>query len=366
MQEAELIQPGPNERLHSVVKIAALVDSLQAEGISPARALERVNLSQSELTSPETRVSITQILQCCRNAVALAADPFLAYRTGLRFHVSSFGMYGFAILSSTDFRHTMRFAEKYHHLATPLAKVTFKEADDCGVWTVAPLSHRDVDARLYRFLVEMQFGIHVSLQRDVMGPSFAPRALRVTYQPIVDPSLYAKFFSCPVVFGQPANEFAFDSIWLDGAPEFGNRVTYSWVRSLCDQLVQELQLRIGLVGEVRELLLANLARPRGLEALAVGLGMTPRRLRRKLAQENTSFRQLLDELKTEVAIKYLRDTELTVEDIASSMGFDDIANFRRAFRRWTNRTPNDYRGFAGPFRADGAVVRAGAAPSDQE
>src|SRR5260370_40598131 len=57
----------------------------------------------------------------------LSRDPHFSYHTGLRFHLSAYGMYGFAILSSMNYRQTMQFAEKYHQLATPLTELRFKE-----------------------------------------------------------------------------------------------------------------------------------------------------------------------------------------------------------------------------------------------
>jgi transcriptional regulator GlxA family with amidase domain len=144
----------------------------------------------------------------------------------------------------------------------------------------------------------------------------------------------------------------FDATWLDGSPTLGNQVTYSSVLSLCDQHMEELQLRVGLVGKVREALLVNLARPTSFDAVARHLQMTTRTLRRKLREKNASFRRLVDELRMRVGIKYLRDTNLTIEDIAYSLGFSDAANFRHAFRRWTKGAPNEFRGNAATSRDD--------------
>jgi AraC-like DNA-binding protein len=87
----------------------------------------------------------------------------------------------------------------------------------------------------------------------------------------------------------------------------------------------------------------NLMRPTNLEDVARNLNMSARTLRRKLREENTSFRQLVDELRRDFALRYLRDTDLTVEDIAETLGFSDAANFRHAFRRWTNASPHEFR-----------------------
>jgi AraC-like DNA-binding protein len=66
-------------------------------------------------------------------------------------------------------------------------------------------------------------------------------------------------------------------------------------------------------------------------------------LRRRLADQGASYRQLTDELRRDVAINYLRETAMTVEDIAYALGFSDPANFRQAFRRWTSATPQQFR-----------------------
>jgi AraC-like DNA-binding protein len=347
-----MIQPGPHEKLYPAFKLATIVSALQAERVSPAQALQTVNLSTSDLTSPRTRVSLDQVIRCYRAAIRLATDPQFAYHAGLRFHVSTYGMYGFAILSSTNFRQTMHFAVNYHQLATPLADISFKEEPERGIWTIDPVPHPDIDAELYRFLVELQFGIHTSLHCDVMGASFAPRELHVTYGPSGDARKYAEVFGCRVVFAQPENRFMFDATWLDAAPRLGTEATYSWVLSLCDQLLEELRLGTGLAGKVRETLLVNLARPTSFNAVARHLKMTTRTLRRKLREENTSFRELVDELRMQVAIKYLRDTDLTVEDIAFSLGFSEAANFRHAFRQWTKKTPSEFRYLARTSRDD--------------
>jgi len=341
-----MIKVGPNEKIYPVVKLSTIVEALGADGISPKDALNGVHISKTALSSPATRVSLNQIIECYRNAAGLSRDPRFAFQAGLRFHVSSYGMYGFAILSSTNFRQTMHFAENYHELATPLADVSFKEEDDRGVWTIVPIPHPRVDAPLYKFLVELQFGIHVSLHRDVMGPSFVPRELHVTYGPPRDAQSYANTFGCEVLYRQAENKLVFDAAWLDGAPALGNEITYLAITELCDDLMEDLQLRIGLAGKVRELLLVNLVRPTSFNAIAKHLHMTTRTLRRKLLEENTSFRQQLNELRTYVAIKYLRDTKLTVEDIAGVLGFSDAANFRHAFRRWTKGAPLEIRGLS--------------------
>ena len=333
----------PHDAVYPVTKIALVLDALSAEGVPKEDELKRLGLSNPAISSPTTRVSLIQVIDCYRHAAAHSRDPHFAYRAGLRFHVSAYGMYGFAILSSVDYRQTMQFGIKYHQLATPLTTLEFTEKDGCGVWLLDPLSHPRVDGQLFKFIVEMQFGTLLSLHRDIMGPAFSAREFQVSYAATHDALEYAAIFGAPVLFGRSANKMLFDAAGLDGTPSLGNEITNSTVMRLCDAQIEEFQLRKGLVGEVRQLLMKNLMRPKGFEDVAQSLNMSARTLRRKLRDENSSFRQVVDELRRDMAIRYLRDTDLTVEEIAETLGFSDAANFRQAFRRWTKTTPREFK-----------------------
>jgi len=338
-----MIDIGWEERVYPAAKIAVVVDGLAAEGVSVAAALQGTSIAPDELRSPTTLVSVNQVIGAYRNALRLSRDPNFAFLTGLGTHVASYGMYGFAILSSTDFRQTMQFAVRYHQLATPLVKLRFSEEAGRAAWTIDPLPHPAIDTRLYRFIVELQIGILISLHRDVMGSSFYPSSLQVTFDPPRPDAQYERDFGCPVAFRQSANRFVFDATWLEGTPQLGNEVTYASVLALCDDLHDRLQHRVGVAGKVRSLLLGKLGRHVSLEDVAAHFDTPERTLRRKLREEGTSFREILDQLRAEVAIKYLRDTRMTIDDIAYALGFSETANFRHAFRRWKRASPREFR-----------------------
>jgi AraC-like DNA-binding protein len=338
-----VIETGPDEKIYPVAKLAMVAEALAAEGIDPDSALRTVRLDADAIASPQTRVSLNQIIACCRNALALSQDPFFAYHAGLRFHASTQGMYGFAILSSTDHRKTIKLAVAYHRLATPLADIAFREEAGRGVWIIHPAPYPEIDAALYRFLVDMQLGIHVALHRDVMGPSFAPAEIHLRYRPASNAAAYNTTFGCPVLFGQSENKMLFDATWLSSTAQLGNAITNSVVLRLCDQLLDDFALRTGVSGKVRDALVTTLDRPKRLDAVARDLKMSARTLRRRLQEEGKTFQGVLDELRMYVAIKYLRDTALTIEDIAAAIGFSDGASFRHAFHRWTQSSPQEFR-----------------------
>ncbi len=108
-------------------------------------------------------------------------------------------------------------------------------------------------------------------------------------------------------------------------------------------MLTELKQNTGVAGKVRQVLIANLESPPDADALAGQLGLSTRTLRRRLQQEQTSYRELIDDLRAQAASRYMRDTHLTVENVAFLLGFSDPAAFRHAFRRWTKTAPNEFR-----------------------
>ena len=334
---------GFGEKLYSAAKMAAVVDALLEVGMSASEVLAGSDVSFEELHSPTTRISRNQLIRCYRNALALSRDPHLPFKLGASVHLSAYGMYGYAMLCGTDFRRTMDFAVRYHQLATPLATISFEERDRLGIWTVEPLLHPKIDSQLYRFVTELQIATHISLHRDIMGDRFRVREIGLTYRPSTDFGITPAMADCPVRFEQAMNQFVFDSKFLDEAPKLGNRTTYPAIIALCDDLLADLAMRSGAAGKVRNVLSQHVANRPTFAAVAKLLRTPSRTLRRQLRLQNTSFRQLSDELRLYVALRYLRDTEMTNEDIAFAVGFSDAANFRHAFRRWTGKAPNDFR-----------------------
>jgi AraC-like DNA-binding protein len=334
---------GLSERVYEPTKLAAMFDILVGQGCPAGKVLKNVNLTVDDVHSPKSRISLADLMAACENAIRLSSDPHLPYRIGKSIHISAYGMYGFAILCCPDFRKTMAFAERYHALAAPLATIKFTEKDGFATWGIEPNARAAADPQVYRFINEMQIGIHISLMRDIMGPAFSPDRINLAYREANDFGLPADEIGSRPSFANTTNEIIFRSTWLDQAANLGNRTTYPMVVALCDELLDDLKSRVGIAGEIRALLIRDIVNPPTLGAIATLLNVSDRSLRRQLREQGISFRGLLDELRMQIALKYLRTTTLANDDIALALGFSDAANFRRAFRRWTNKSPSEIR-----------------------
>jgi AraC-like DNA-binding protein len=205
------------------------------------------------------------------------------------------------------------------------------------------LPFRRLDTALHNFIVELQFSALLRVHRDVIGSDFRLKQVQLTSQRPSSDARHAEKFGCEVLYEQPQNRMLFAAEWLDKKPSLGNPVTYAQVTNICDQLLAELKQNTGVAGKARQVLLANIDAPPDVDTLAGQLGLSTRTLRRRLQDENTSYRELIDDVRAQTAIKYMRDTRLTVENIAFLLGFGGPAAFRHAFRRWTKTAPNEFR-----------------------
>jgi AraC-like DNA-binding protein len=332
-----------DEKLYPPYKISFVVDVLHEEGILPTEALRGSGLTASELLLPSTRISYRQLVTVYENALRLSKDPAIALRSVHRIHITNFGLYGYALLSSPTIRDAYAFAVRYHKLATPTTRMGLREENGVLVWTFESLFEFDPASDIYRFILELQFAAALSLVRDVVGVRIKPLGAYARYPAPHYANVYPIYLECPAHFGQPTNALRFDARLLDVRPGFANSLTAALLQELCDQMLGELQSPSGVATKVQRLLLQNPGEFPDIDQVAEKLHMVSRTLRRKLSAEGTSYTQILSDVRKHLAIGYLRETRRSVDDIAESLGFSEASSFRQAFRRWTGKNPSDFR-----------------------
>ena len=331
-------------RVHAPHKIELLVRTAREEGFDAAALLAGTELKPADLQNADVRTSTRQFMLACRNAVDLGASPELPFRMGAQVRLSSYGLYGYAMLTSATVRDALRFSVRYHSLTTPTWRVHLHEADGEAVWTFRDRLGLDVDDALYRFLYEFQLSAHKSLDRDLWDdpPPRTPAHARYRRPPHAD--LYVEWLGHGVEFEQAENQSRFGAAALNAPMPMHHALTAAMVREMCDRLLDEAHTTSGgLARHVYQILAARPGRCRDMSELSRVLNTSPRTLRRHLQAEGTSYQRILDDVRCNLAKHYLQDTRMTSEDIATAIGFSDSANFRHAFRKWASQSPSEYR-----------------------
>jgi AraC-like DNA-binding protein len=333
-----------NEKRYAPYKVAALVEVLAEQGIASEASLSGTGLLPESLGNPETLTSVRQYITVCQNALQLSKTPETPFRTGSRIPLSAYGMYGFALVCSPTIREYFQMAVKYHRLATPLVPVSWREEGNYVSWTFpmnAAFTHPDP---LLRFLMEQQLAqISTHLRAVLEDDSYLPVCAALTYPAPDHVHLYKHYLGCPVRFGQPMSELTYPKSILSAKPRLAHGLTSKILRDTCERILGEVKTSTGVAGEVYQIIASTPGHSPSMEVVARQLATTVRTLNRKLQAEDTSFTQILDDVRFKLSSEYLRTTKLSIEDISELVGFSEAANFRHAFHRWTGSTPARFR-----------------------
>lgn len=335
--------PRIDQAIYQTNLVAALVSVLTESGHAADAALHDTGIAADKLLSPETRLSYRQILAVFGNAARLVADPALGLQAGLRMHFAAYGVVGYAVLSSMTHTEGAALAIKYSRLVGPVSDLDLEHEGDTAVWVYEPIFWRDPADPLYRLAIELHMASHNTVLRNLYGPAFRISGLRLAYAEPAHAQAYHDIFQCPLAFGQPRNELRYDLRHMDEPMAFANAVTNATVSEMCERHLAEVLASGGLAAQVHRSLVELSGHFPNVDAMASALAMHPRMLRRRLAAEGTSYRQILAEVRRSLALTYLRQTALTHEEIASRLGYNDTANFRHAFLRWTGTNPSAFR-----------------------
>lgn len=316
----------------------ALISRFGAErGLGEDAMLRGTTLDPGRLRDPELQVDARQELAVVRNlvrAVGERADS-TALDLGCRYRVTTFGIFGFACVSSPTLRDAMTFALRYLDLSFTFCIPRVSVEGDVITLTM----HDDkVPADVARFLVLRDLSAIVTVMRDLL-PAVELRTLTFRHPTPSTTDSYHKVFRIAPVFSAPSCATTIDAGFLSHPLPQANEHTVAICEAQCRAMVTRRRRRSGIAHEVRERLIRVGGVDSGMDQVARWLAMSPRTLRRRLTEAGTSYRGLVDEVRQTLAEEMLATGALSVEDVAVRLGYAEASSFIYAFKRWTGTTP---------------------------
>ena len=303
-------------------------------GVPRRELLAGSGLTAAQLADPALEIDARQELQVVRNLAAALPDAGVA--AGREYHATTFGILGFAFLSSPTMRDAVAVALRYYDLsfAFSMPDVTLVDGE-----VRFELDDRLLPADVARFLVERDLAaIHTVI--DELLPTGVPlTGLEFRFAEPSTSDQYESTFGLRPRFGCAANVATFDASFLDAPLPLANAHTVAMCEAQCRDIVTRRRARSGTAHEVRELLTRLGALGSAMPDVARELNLSTRTLRRRLEEEGTSFRALLDEVREALAEELLTMGAVPVEDVAIRLGYAEASSFIHAFKRWKGVTP---------------------------
>lgn len=323
-------------RARPVVGAAGLLREL---GRDPSAVFAAAGLDAKLLDDPEGVVpfaAVGRLLETCADA---AGCPHFGLLLGQRCGIECLGPVGALVRHSPTLKQALCNIVLHLYLHDRGAVPTFSLVDGEAMlgYTIYQPGVAGT-AQIYDLTAAVTYNILVAL----CGPSWRPTSVLLSRAKPRDPAPYRRLFGMPPRFDAEQMLLVFAGHWLERPLPGADPILYRVLQGRISELAATCYG--DLPAQVRRITCNLLLCGKGsLESVATVLSMHPRTLNRHLKRLGTGYRELRDECHRSIACQLLKDTELPISEIAARLQYANTPAFIRAFRRWNDATPAEWR-----------------------
>jgi AraC-like DNA-binding protein len=325
------LTPHANTNTASLAYLRGLLDYVQARGLTPEQLLggQRINLEDRDARLPESECAVL-----FDRAVTLLNDDAVGLHAGEQIRPGHYGALGYVAMNCATLGEALAGLRRYHALVLDIGPMeqTLENGQLCLSW------NPDVE-RPYRQMAEYNLAGLVTFSRWISGSRNNPLRIDFTCAAPENLSEHERVFGCPIRFSQDRYRLVMSVGWLAQPLIQPDAAMRAMMEQLAERQMQTLT-RGDAISDAR----SAIARQLGegdveLNAIAKQLNLSSRTLQRKLQDAKLSFTQLVDDVRKQLAERYLADAKLDLVDIAFLLGYSEQSAFTRAYKRWTGRAP---------------------------
>jgi AraC-like DNA-binding protein len=314
---------------------------LQRAGVPVAPLLRRVGLTPKVIADSEERLSVRSQVTLLEEAAIALKDDHLGFTLARDFDPRQLGLLYYVMASSQTLGDALKRVARYSQITNEALVVGYRE----GNRLIINLSYSGVPRHSERHQIEFcMFGV-LRLCRMLAGQNLVPQHFSIAHHRSGGTPEMARFVGTKVEFGADRDEFALNAdarglSLIHADPYLNNLLLKNCEAALAGRRGNVSELRTRVENEISSLL------PHGrvlVEDVARSLGMSDRTLARRLSDEGLNFTEILQQLRRDLAIRYLDDRKLHVSKIAWLLGFNEVSAFTHAFKRWTGKAPRQMR-----------------------
>ncbi|WP_116424796.1 AraC family transcriptional regulator [Pseudomonas citronellolis] len=324
--------------LIQAISLTGFEEFATRQGLNPIEMLRRASLPQEILRRPEGILSYRRFCGLLELCALHSGNALFGLQYGLYQGVDVFGDLFYLIRNAKTVGDALAELRANYSLYFNDADIGLDIEGGRAVLSYSPIE-RDIPG--LRQVEESSCGIGLQLMRTLVGKNWQPKAIRIRHLPLQSQSDYLQVLGQLPTFGAPRSELEFDSsdlsLPLSSANETLHRLIAEHMSKIERLAADELPIYVKQL--LRHLL------PGGrttTEKIAACLAIQPRTLQHWLAQEGTSFQQLLDETRQEMAGQYLENPAISIAQMSGLLGYSNPSGLNRAFNRWFGISPLEW------------------------
>lgn len=324
-----------------------IFDYLQRKNYSIDQFLLEIHLDKSIFDQSNERIDFQVFNQVCHVLEDKFQHPNLGIYLGQLVTTGHLGPHGFALMTSSNARELMQQNMHYSALTIDAGSNVFerKGHEFIRYWK----SNLEGNRPLGKLQDELHQASYVTLSRQLFNrQDLSPLWVSFQHEQPEDISEYTALFRCPLIFNAKDTAIGFHESFLELSLPSSNESVHVVMSDLRQQLLKQLgnHLEPSWLANARKAIVESFQLG-GLtfEELAGQTGFSVNELKTEMLRHNLNFRTFVDEIRQSLAISYVRNPQLSLVEIAFLLGFSEQSAFQRAFKRWTGKTPKEYRSF---------------------
>lgn len=328
--------------------VFAYVEFGVSHGLSREALMSAAGLTEAMRSDPDARVSILAFVILWRELITRLPGIVVPVELIRALDVDVLGVTGQVVLRADNLGHASELVQRFMRLTDTALGMAWHERDDLVGFEV---THRP-EVVAMRFPIELMLGIGLRLLRHAASGPVGLREVTFAHPPGYPAAAYEEVFGVPVRFGEPRS-----ALWFTRGVQttpFANRdpVARRYLEAHAEHMLAALPVPAApappVVAQIREAILVELATSGAeLARVAKRVAMSTRTVQRRLDEAGTSYQDLVDDVRSALARSLLRDRSRSIIDVAFELGYADLKGFYRAFRRWTDATPAEWRATRG-------------------
>lgn len=313
---------------------------LEANNVDADALFRRCGLDPALIQESRTRYPFDSLCNALTEASVIMGSKNVGLEMSTHFTPLDMNALGVTFLSSANLLEAFQRLDRYETLIN--SSVDFS-VEENGARLDLLTELEGVPNEALQFLEDNRIATLVNLARIGLKQSLDPVEVAFTYPEPESTGEHFGMFRCPLSFSQPVSRISFSMADAKSPFADANRELAISNDRFLDEIMNELNSS-DLVTQVKRAIIGDL--PSGApneEDIAKRVFVSSRTLQRRLADEDTSFRTLLLEVRRELAEKYISDKNMPLAEISYMLGFADTSSFSRAFKKWTGEPPNTFR-----------------------